>query len=437
MISLPAIVIACILVVILIMLRIPIAGILIAVGFGGIAFFQGFNVAIGILKNIPYDFASSWSLSSLPMYLIMGYLAYQMGMAEEIYNAVRLLLRKVPGALSVSTAFACAGFGAVCGSAGATAAAFGRLSVPEMLDDNYDKGLATGSIAASGTMGSLMPPSILMIVYASLAEISVGRCFMAGILPCILSAAIYGAMVMVRVKINPQLAPVPPRIERLTLRTVYGTLFKLWDVLILIVIIFGGIYGGFVTATEAGAFGAFAALMMGIFTRRLNFEKTKDAFFEGARVTAMILIIAVGANIFVRFLAFGGVPEFVATAFAGFSPLAFIGVMFVVYFFLGMFLDPIGMMLLTVPVLLPVLGQLDISLVWFCIIVIKNMELANITPPVGLTVYVIKGVITADIPIETIFKGIAWFAVMDVITLAILIFFPQISLIVPDTMLGR
>jgi len=436
MIDIPIVIACVILLLILLMLGVPVAGVLIIVGVTGITYLQGFHIAMMTLKHIPYMFAASWTMSSVVMYLIMGYFAFEMGLAGKIYNFVRLALGNVPGALSVSTSLACAGFGAVCGSSTATTAAFSKLSVPEMLRDNYDKGLASGSIAASGTMGSLMPPSILMIIYATLAEISVGKCFIAGILPCILSATIYGAMVMVRVKINPRLAPAPPRVK-VTPRILLKSLLGLWDVFLLIFIIFGGIYSGFVTATEAGALAAFAALAIGLFTRRLNWQKIKVSILEGVKITGVILIIAVGANIVVRFLAFAGVHEYVQVAFTGFPLMGFIGMMFVVYVLLGMFLDPIGMMLLTIPVLVPIFSVVGISPVLFCILVIKAMELACITPPIGLTVYVVKGVVGQEIPTETIFKGIAWFTVMDVITFWILAFFPAISMVLPNLVFGE
>jgi len=415
--------------------RIPVAGVLFGVGLIGITIVADFRTAAVVLKTVPYSFASSWSLSALPMYLLMGYLAFECGMAERIYYLVRLTLHKVPGAIAVTTTFACAGFGAISGSAGATTATFGKLAIPEMLRDNYDKGLAAGCVAAAGTMGSLMPPSILMIIYASLVETSVAQVFIAGVLPCLLSAAIYAAMIIIRVKLKPSLAPMSLNIKA-TSKDVLRGFGSLWDAYVLIFIVFGGIYSGFVTPTEAGGLSAFAALVIGLTTRRLNWEKIKHSFFEAMKVTGYVLIIGVGASIFTRFLALAGVHEYLEQSLGGLSQIGFMGLIFLVFVVLGMFLDPIGMMLLTIPVLTPIFAALDISLVWFGVLMIKAMELGNITPPVGLGVYIIKGVVGNTIPLETIFKGILWFALMDMITFWILVLFPGISLLLPQFFYG-
>lgn len=436
MIELLAIIVSIAALLLLIAARVPVAAALLLVGIGGISYIQTFDRAMVTLTNVPYAFATSWTLSALPMYLIMGHLAHKSGMAEKIYDFARLALHRIPGSLAVTSIFACAGFGAISGSAAATTATFSKLAIPEMLRDKYDKSLAAGSVAASGTMGSLMPPSVLMIVYAGLAEISAGRCFIAGIIPCLLSAAIYAAMVILRVKRNPALAPIPTLAINVTGTMLWQTFWRMWDVLLLIVIIFGGIYSGFVTATEAGALGAFASLIIGVATHRVNLKQVVESIYEGVKSTCLILMIGVGANIFVRFLAFAGIHDYLADTLAHFSPLAFLSLMFFVYILLGMFLDPIGMMLLTVPVLTPVLDDIGIDLVWYCILVIKCTELGNITPPVGLTVYIVKGVVGESISVEKIFKGIGWFACMDVLTFWILALFPWLSLVLPRLILG-
>lgn len=422
-------------VLVLMALRVHVGVALITVGFVGTIIVLDWNVAVGIIKAGFFEFAASWSLSSISMYLIMGYFAFEAGMASNIYNAVRMLFYRVPGAIPVTTAFASAGFGAICGSSGATAATFAKMAVPEMIKDGYDHALALGSVAAAGTMGSLMPPSVLMIIYAVLVEESVGACFLAGVIPCILSAFIYGAMIITRCKLNPKLAPisrgkVPSRNEKIK------AVLEIWDVVILIIIVFGGIFSGIFTATEAGAAGAFAALVMGLSRGLLRFGTIKTSLLEAARVVCLVLIIGVGASVYVRFMALTGMTEWLEFQTEGMSQLALMTSLFGVFFVLGMFLDPIGIMLLTVPVLDPILDNLGISKIWFCILLIKQMELALITPPVGLTIYVVKGVVGDKYRIETIFKGIFWFAIMDIATLAILYLFPQLSLYLPNLVFG-
>lgn len=420
----------------LIALRIPVAAVLALVGFLGVWYVDDFQVAVGVLKSIPFGFAASWSLSSVPMYLLMGYIAFNSGMAERLFRTIRIWVGRFPGSLAITTVFGCAGFGAVCGSSGATSAAFGRIAIPEMEKDNYEMELSAGCIAASGTMGSLMPPSLLMIIYAVLVEESIGRIFMAGILPCALSAIVYALMIYFRVKIRPSLAP-PVNIRTYSMSEKMASLVNLWDVYLIIIIVFGGIYSGIFTATEAGACGAFAVTVVNLFLGRLDFNKIKNSVVEAIRITSMVLIIAVGANLYTRFMALGGLNEFLMewAQSSQLSLLALMPLIFLVYFILGMFLDPIGCMLLTVPTFLPVLDALDANLVWFGIIVIKNMEIALITPPVGLNVYIIKGVVPG-VPIERIFKGIFWFAVMDIVTLLLIYIFPSIALFLPNLMMN-
>jgi tripartite ATP-independent transporter DctM subunit len=424
-------------VLLLVGVRIPVAAVLSLAGFLGVWYIDGWQVAVGVLKSIPFEFAASWSLSSVPMYLLMGYFAFHSGMADRLYESIRVWVGRFPGSLAITTVFGCAGFGAVCGSSGATAAAFGRIAIPVMLKDGYQPALAAGSIAASGTMGSLMPPSVLMIIYAVLTEESIGRVFMAGVIPCIVSAAIYALMIYARVKINPVLAPTR-EIRSFSWDTRLKALGKLWDVYIVVLIVFGGIYSGIFTATEAGACGAFAVLAVNLPLGRLNKQKIKESVKETISITSMVLLIAVGANLYTRFLALGGLNQYLLD-WATSGELSVGHLMFIlfgVYFVLGMFLDPIGCMLLTIPTFLPVFDVLHVNMVWFAIIVIKNMELAMITPPVGLNVFIIKGVIP-EVPIEKIFRGIFWFAVMDVLTLLIIYLFPQLSLFLPNYMFGK
>jgi tripartite ATP-independent transporter DctM subunit len=313
----------------------------------------------------------------------------------------------------------------------------GRVSIPEMLRYGYDKKLATGSVAAAATLAVLIPPSIVMVVYAILTEVSIGRLLLGGYLPGALSALILMAMIMVRVKRDPKLAPDVP--FKITWAQRLASLKDVWGITLLILLVLGGIYSGFVTATEAAAIGALGAFVLMITAKQLSRATVRDSMLETARTTGMIFLLLVGASIFTGFMAISGVPQKLAEVIveSNLSVWAVLLIVCVVYFFLGMFLDSISMMLLTLPVLLPVLKQLDVNLIWFGIIVVKLVEIGCITPPFGITVYVVKGVVGNTVSLEDVFRGIWWFLAMEILTLVILIALPIISTILPDTMLGK
>lgn len=427
---------------VLIFLEVPMAFALGLVGFAGLVlvigwpagrdfdFERGFNAAWSFVSFEPFSFIASFSLVAVPLFLMMGYVAFQAGFTRDLYHTARMWLSGVKGGLAMATVVGCAMFAAVSGSSIATAAAMGKLAVPEMLRYRYDKGLATGVVAASGTLGSLIPPSILMILYGIFTEQSVGKLLLAGFVPGVLSALIYMAMIWVRAIISPELAPAPPSAswpERF--RSLKGT----WSIIVLFVLIMGGIYTGFVTPTEAASIGALGAWILGFLARRLDRKKSRDALIETAIQVSSIFAVVLGAKIFVAFIAITGVAGDLADWAVGLdvSPIVFLLSLSLVYIFLGMFMDPLGIMLLTLPVVTPVVESLGYDLIWFGVIMIKFLEIGLITPPVGINVFVLKGVVGNQVKLETIFKGILWFLAMDVLTLVILIAFPQISLWLP------
>ena len=420
---------------VLLLVRVPVGGALLGIGILGVTYVQGFGKAIALLKVTVYHFAASWALTSLPMYLMMGYFVYHMGIAEKLFNVARLLFHRINGSLAIATAFGCAAFGSVSGSGFATTATFVKLALPEMKRDKYDRSLAVGVTTSSGGMGSLMPPSLLMILYASLAEVPIAQCFIAGVFPCLLEALSFSTYIFVRCKLNPSLAPKSPRIN-VTPRLLLSAFISLWDVYIILAIIFGGIYGGFVTATEAGALSAFATFAMGMVTRRLNWGKIKNSVVEALRVTGTILIIALGAQLFVSFLTFAGVHEFIGNALSGTSRITFLLYIFILYLFLGMLLDTVGMMFLTVPVLLPILPTVGVSPILFCILFVKVAELGGITPPVGMGVYLVNSMLKEEYSLGQIFKGCLPFAVSQSVNFWILVLFPSIALFLPKLIYG-
>jgi tripartite ATP-independent transporter DctM subunit len=339
-------------------------------------------------------------------------------------------MSRLHGGLAMASVTGCAMFAAVSGSSMATAAAMGKLAVPEMLRYRYEPGLATGVVAASGTLGSLIPPSILMVLYGIFTEESVGKLLLAGLIPGILSALIYMGMIWLRARANPDLAPSA---EPSSWAEKFASLKGAWSISILFLIVMGGIYSGFVTPTEASAVGAAGAWVLAFVTGRMNREKSRLVLVETVKQTTAIFTLVLGAKLFVGFIALTQIASYL-TVFAGsldLPPLVIMLVLSLIYIVLGTFMDPIGMMLLTLPVVTPVIHSLGFDLIWFGVIMVKFLEIGLITPPVGLNVYVLKGVVGSEVPLDTIFKGILWFLAMDVLTLAVLIIFPEISLWLP------
>ena len=415
----------------MIFLRVPVGVALASVSVGGIFIIMGERPAIGMLSSIPYDFTAHWTLSSIPMFLFMGYLCYHAGLTTGLFRLARLWLSWMPGGLSVASIQGSALFAAVTGSSLACTAAMGRIAVPEMLKAGYDKGLATGTVAAAGTIGSMIPPSILLIIYGIFVEQSIAALFIGALIPGILTAILYSVMVVVRCWLKPSLAP---RVhEEVTWGQRFAAFGDTWPVIVLVVGVFGGLFSGVFTPTEAGSVGAALAFLIGLVKRALSWPVLKEAIGETLRTTASIFLIAIGAQLLTRFFALAGTTQIIADWIGNpeYSQLQVILIISVILILLGMLLDPIGIMLLTIPILLPVLEARDINLIWFGVLMAKFLEIGFITPPVGLNVFVVKGIVGDLVPIHKIFTGIAWFVVMDFFLIAALIAFPQIILWLP------
>ncbi|MAF48514.1 MAG: C4-dicarboxylate ABC transporter [Rhodospirillaceae bacterium] len=414
--------------------RVPIGLALGSVAIFGVAEIVGWTAAWGMIGTMPFDFAAHWSLSAIPMFLLMGTIAFYSGMTNSLYHAARLWLGFLPGGLAVATNFACAGFAAASGSSLATTVAMGRIAIPEMQRYKYDPGLATGVCACSGTLGILIPPSILMVIYGIFAEQSIARLFVAGILPGLLTAALYTVMIVTRCKLNPDLAP--PFTEEVTRAEKIAALRDIWPLPVLILGVMGGIYTGVASPTEAGALGAFIALVIALLQRRMTWRIFKTSVEEAIESTATIFFVAVGAILLTKFMALSGLPAFLAEAMVDWAldPLLLVIGASIIFLVLGMFLDPLGLLLLTLPVLLPLFEELNLDLIWFGILVTKYVEIGLMTPPVGLNVYAVKTVVGSDIRLETIFKGVLWFLATEVVVMTLLIAFPEISLFLPSLM---
>ncbi|MHC5654057.1 TRAP transporter large permease [Stappia sp. ICDLI1TA098] len=416
----------------LIGIRIPIGVAMGAVAIAGIYAMLGLMPAIGIAKAIPYELVGDWNLSAVPMFLLMGYVASGAGLTSGLFAAARVFLNRVPGGLASASVASSALFASASGSSVATAAAFSRIAIPEMLKAGYAPSLAAGSVAAAGTLGSLIPPSVLLIVFGLMMDVSISTLFVAGLIPGLLSGVMFIALITVRTTLNPSLAPRLK--EHYTLRQKIDLIKDVWPLPVLIAGVLGGIFTGIFTATEAGAIGAFLAALIALFRRQLSFSVMRTALIDTALSTSAIFIIVVGAALFARFIALSTVPVWVTGFFEGYSALSVILMIGVLYLVLGCFLESISIMLLTLPVLAPLLAHLGVDLIWFGILTVKLLEIGLVTPPVGMNVYVIRSSLGNVIPLGKIFAGVSWFILADLITLALLIAFPVISLWLPAFM---
>ncbi|MFO7855914.1 MAG: TRAP transporter large permease [Paracoccaceae bacterium] len=418
------------------------------VGLIGLVELIGWNAAAGSIGQIPYSKSVSFVLGLLPMFILIGFLAFHAGMTRQLFHAAKVWVGWVPGGLAVSTVFAAAGFAAVSGASVATAAVFARVAIPEMLKEGYDRRLAAGVVAAGGTLASLIPPSAILVIYAIIVEESVGALLLAGFLPGAFSAVVYALIIVIWARINPELGPPVGGFtwgERL--RALPGLL----PIISVIAIIISAVYAGWATPTEAGALGAFVVLVVALGSG-MRWPQLKAALMETSKLVVVIFSLIWGVLIFGRFLGFSGLPEAFANWILSFEANPYLILMAILmgYVVLGMFLDAIGLLLLTLPVVYPAVmalnGGLDVAVadsafglsgpqasIWFGIIVVKMAEVCLVTPPIGLNCFVVHSV-RPDIPLSDVFRGIALFFVADILTIALLIMFPQIITWLPDLM---
>jgi len=416
----------------MILMRIPIGISLIAVSFVGLWQMFNWNIAWGSLGIVPYSFANSWVLSSIPAFLFMGFICYHTRLTQGLFNAAQIWLSGLPGGLAIASVFGCAGFAAVTGSSVACSAAMGKIAVPEMVRNRYSAELATGTVAAAGTIGALIPPSILMILYGIISRQSVSSLFLGGLVVGVITLIAYIAVIVIRVKLNPDLAP-PVKIEA-TRTEKFKALGQTWPVLLIVVGVFAGLFGGAFTPTEAGAIGAMLSMLVALLYGSLTFKALRMAITETLTTTAALLIIAVGASLLTRFLALSGIGDALSDTILSFgaSPLMIMMGIVVIYLILGMMLEPVGAMLLTLPIVLPLVEETGYSLLWFGVVLVKLLEIGMITPPMGMNVFVIKGVVGNMASLTMIFRGVFWFVVIDLLIVAMLIAFPAIVLFLPN-----
>jgi C4-dicarboxylate transporter DctM subunit len=411
--------------------KIPIGPGMALVGFLGFLVLKGLDPALGLLKQVPYEIFAQQSLSVVPLFILMGAFAFAAGLSEDLYRVVYRWLGHLMGGLAIATVGACAFFSAICGSSVATAATMATVALPEMRKYEYDPGLATGAIAAGGTMGILIPPSVILIIYGIIAQQSIGKLFLAGFLPGILQAIFYIVTITILVRINPHLGP---RGDKSSFGEKIRALFKIREVLILFVCVIGGIYAGVFTPTEAAGVGAFGAFVFALLKRRLTWKDFKDSLVSTTKNTGMIFIILMGAMILGYFLSITRLP-FEMGSFVTALPInryIVLVLILMVLVLLGCVMDSMAIVLLTVPIFFPVIVQLKFDPIWFGILVVRVTEMGLITPPVGLNIYIIKGI--SEVPMGTVFRGVVPFILSDICHISLLIALPQISLVLPNMM---
>jgi C4-dicarboxylate transporter DctM subunit len=415
--------------IIIFMLGMPVGFAMAFVGLIGFSILVTPDAGLSLLARDVFSSLSSYSLTVIPMFIFMGSIAFATGMSRRLYEASYNIFGKMRGGLAMATIVGCAGFAAICGSTNATAAAMGRVALPEMTRYGYDDSLATGSVASAGSLGILIPPSTIFIVYGILTEQSIGRLFMAGIFPGIILAILFMAVVLFLCWRKPELAPAG---QPTSLKQKLVGLTGVSEMLVLFILVMGGLFMGWFSPMQAGAVGAAGALALGLVGRRLSWEGFKNAIVETVKVTCEIMIIVTGAVILGHFIAVTTIPLILADWVSGLAlpHTVIMAIIVLMYLIGGLFMDALAMITLTIPIIYPVVLNMGFDPIWFGVIIVLVTEMGVITPPVGINVYVIKG-ITEDVSLETIFKGIFPFLLALIIAVALLIAFPQIATFLP------
>jgi tripartite ATP-independent transporter DctM subunit len=418
--------------VLMVLLRVPIAFAMAVVGYVGFGVAVDFEAAAAMVTTLTYETGLSIGLSVLPLFVLMGNFVTHAGLSRELYAASNAFIGHRRGGLAMATIVACGGFSAVCGSSLATAATMAKVSFPSMRAYGYADSLAGGAIAAGGTLGILIPPSVIMVIYGLLTDQSIGKLFMAGIVPGLLAILCYVGVIAAIVRFHPKAGPPAPRAswpERL------ASLKGVWGIVTLFLIVMGGIYGGVFTPTEAGAIGAVGALLFAFARRGRDLSWLMSTTLETVRITAMLFGVLIGALIFANFINVTALPQAMLAVAQRFesAPIVVIVMILLVYLLLGCLLESISMITLTVPLFFPLVAQLGYDLIWFGILVVVAAEISFLTPPIGLNIFVLRSVLP-DVSTGTLFRGVAPFFIIDIARLAVLVAIPQITLFLPGLM---
>ncbi|HOO72757.1 MAG TPA: TRAP transporter large permease [Spirochaetota bacterium] len=414
----------------LIFIRMPIGFLMTLIGFFGFGAIVNFDAALNLLAKDMFSTFASYNLTVIPLFVFMGQIAFHAGISSRLFDAAYRFIGHLPGGLAIATIGACAGFAAICGSTNATAATMAAATLPEMKRYNYKPGLATGVVAAGGSLGILIPPSVIFIVYGILTEQSIGKLFMAGMIPGIILTLFFIIAILIWTTLKPDLGPRGPKF---TFKEKMESLSGLVETLVIFVMVMGGLFAGIFTPTEAGAVGAFGTLCVAVIRKKLGWKDFIASLYETTRISCMIMIIVAGATVFGHFLAVSRIPFDIANWISGFNlPAAVImGIIILVYLMGGCFIDSLALIMLTVPIFYPVVIKLGFDPIWFGVIIVLVTQIGVITPPVGVNVYVVSGV-ARDVPLNVIFKGVIPLLIALLLCTLLLIPFPQIALFLPN-----
>ena len=410
----------------------PVGFLLALLGFIGFSYLASLGAGANLIAKDFFSNFSAYSLTVIPMFIFMGQIAFYSGTSQRLYDFAYKMVGQLRGGLAMATAVACAGFAAICGSTNATAATMGTVALPAMKKYHYDPKLATGSVAAGGSLGILIPPSVVFIVYGVMTQQSIGKLFVAGILPGILLTGLFVVTIYILCRWNSRLGPAGPRVS---LKEKLASLSELIETVILFTLVMGGLFTGFFTPTEAGAVGAGGALVVALVRKQLTWDGFKNSILDTTKISCMVMLIVTGAAVFGHFLAVTRIPFNLATWVGGLpiSPTAIIGLIILMYLIGGCFIDSLALILLTVPIFFPVITALGFDPIWFGVIIVLVTQIGVISPPLGTNVYIIKGV-AGDVPLSTIFKGVSPFLAAMVVCTAIIVAFPQVALFLPNLM---
>jgi len=422
--------------VIVFMSRMPVAFVMAMIGYLGFSIMISEQGGLSLLSRAVYDVFSSYGLTTIPLFIFMGQLAFNCGISRRLYDTGYKFLGSTRGGLAMATVSACTAFGAVCGSSPATAATMATVGLPEMKRYKYADELATGAVASGGGLGMIMPPSIVLIVYGILTEQSIGALFVAGIIPALFVTILFIISIYIRCRLNPEQGPVG---ETFAWGQKMKSLLGMGETLAVFVLVMGGLFIGLFTPTEAAAVGAFGVLAVSLIRRQLTWEGFVKSLYETLRTSCMVMMLIAGAVIFGKFLAVTRIPFDLATWVGGFDlpPYMILMVVVLIYFFGGCFMDALAFVMLTVPIFYPLVTGMGYDPIWFGLIIVMVTEMGVITPPVGINVYVVYGVaknVIGEVPLESIFRGILPFLLAVIVGIIILMIFPQIILFLPNLM---